>query len=587
MHVRKYILVFFVFLCFNLFGQKQYNLFIVDKEDTSFIKQKNTIDSATLSNPYRLRIVDSLSKSGYLNLDIDIIKKDSIGKIYIIKNERFRWAKISFDSTLSEFPAHLKREINKLSGAFISGERLNQLMNTILNQMDETGYPFATCHLDRIKFISDDSISGVLNLNRNKRFYFDTFSILSQSEISKKMLENYLEIRKGDVFQWSKFEQIPKNIQNITFLSLGFTPQIKFFGESAIVTLNLKPTKVNRFDFLLGLQPDQVNKSKYKLTGELLLDIVNKLGKGERLSLNYQNLSAGKQELNLKINYPFIMDMPFGLDSKFKFYLNQQHRDIDINTGLVYSLNKKNALKLYYENVSSRLVQIDSEIIINSMKLPDNLDFNINNLGLNYNINKLDYFFNPTHGFNIEIDLNGGQRKILKNAGILNLHTDIVDFSTAYDSVKLSTLMSALLLKVEYYKSIGGNFVIRLAENAGYKYTLTEFYQNELFRIGGNSTIRGFNEQSIFANFYGISTFEFRLLFTKNSFLFTYLDYGIVRDPKSKISLWDEPYGIGAGINFDTKNGLLQISAGLGSQYKSALNFNNANIHIGYISLFQ
>ena len=85
--------------------------------------------------------------------------------------------------------------------------------------------------------------------------------------------------------------------------------------------------------------------------------------------------------------------------------------------------------------------------------------------------------------------------------------------------------------------------------------------------------LRGFNENSVLADIYNVSTFEFRLLISRNSNMYIFSDLGFVRDPLSKKKNGIAPYGVGAGINFDTRGGLLQLVAAIGSQYGNPLEF--------------
>ncbi len=179
--------------------------------------------------------------------------------------------------------------------------------------------------------------------------------------------------------------------------------------------LNLKPKKVNRFDFLLGILPDSKNTGKYKITGELTADILNKLGRGERLYFKYRNLSQGKQNLRLDVNYPYILDMPYGIDSKFQLYINEdKYRDVNFDLGIQYLFKGINYVKTYWSLFSSRLINIDSTNVLGLGKLPDKLDVSTNSLGLLLNFNTLDYKFNPLKGFELLLDGNIGQRKIIE-----------------------------------------------------------------------------------------------------------------------------------------------------------------------------
>ena len=55
-------------------------------------------------------------------------------------------------------------------------------------------------------------------------------------------------------------------------------------------------------------------------------------------------------------------------------------------------------------------------------------------------------------------------------------------------------------------------------------------FQNEMFRLGGLTTIRGFNEESIFASSYGIGTVEYRYLYEKNANIRLFSDIGLIKN---------------------------------------------------------
>ena len=53
-----------------------------------------------------------------------------------------------------------------------------------------------------------------------------------------------------------------------------------------------------------------------------------------------------------------------------------------------------------------------------------------------------------------------------------------------------------------------------------------QLFTNELYRIGGFKSIRGIDEQSIYASTFGIATFEYRFLFEQNSAFLLFADGG-------------------------------------------------------------
>ena len=58
-------------------------------------------------------------------------------------------------------------------------------------------------------------------------------------------------------------------------------------------------------------------------------------------------------------------------------------------------------------------------------------------------------------------------------------------------------------------------------------------------------------------------------------------------EDKSKTVLFsDHPYGLGTGINFETKAGIFSFTYAVGSLQDEPLSFKDAKIHFGLVNLF-
>ena len=154
-------------------------------------------------------------------------------------------------------------------------------------------------------------------------------------------------------------------------------------------------------------------------------------------------------------------------------------------------MRKNNNVKFYWSTKSSRVLSIDSLRIISALKLPDKLDISNNNLGAGFDYSKLDYNFNPSKGYVIRLDGNAGVRKIIRNQQILGLKNELIDFSTAYDSLKSNSYGFNATVAVDHYFRISKNFVVKLGNSTGVKYVQEKIYQNELFRLGGLRVVAG------------------------------------------------------------------------------------------------
>jgi hypothetical protein len=103
-------------------------------------------------------------------------------------------------------------------------------------------------------------------------------------------------------------------------------------------------------------------------------------------------------------------------------------------------------------------------------------------------------------------------------------------------------------------------------------------YENELYRIGGINSLRGFNENSIFTSKFNITNLEYQYKVNYNSYLYTISDFAMINDLNSQKTT--QLYGVGIGYFLSTDKIILNLSYALGKNYKSPFNFNNSKVHI-------
>jgi len=98
--------------------------------------------------------------------------------------------------------------------------------------------------------------------------------------------------------------------------------------------------------------------------------------------------------------------------------------------------------------------------------------------------------------------------------------------------------------------------------------------------------LRGFDEESIFASEYAVLTTEYRYLIGLNSYLFTFIDAGWAGDRSNGAHTNNAFLGAGAGMAFETKAGIFNISYAAGKRDDTKFNLRQSKIHLGYINFF-
>jgi outer membrane protein insertion porin family len=110
--------------------------------------------------------------------------------------------------------------------------------------------------------------------------------------------------------------------------------------------------------------------------------------------------------------------------------------------------------------------------------------------------------------------------------------------------------------------------------------------ESDLFRFGGQTTVRGYQENLIRASRRAWGTLELRLLLSSSSYAAIFFDAGYYKrqtDALHNIAEIDDwIYGYGAGVQIETPLGLARISYALGKPD----NFATGKIFIGLVNQF-
>lgn len=588
MHRNFYliILAFFSFII-NLEAQTAYSLKIVFNNDsTIFLKQlpyQTTFSDINERNSELQNFINKLYNAGYLAASFDSIVNDTASlKIYAFLDlgKVYEWVylkKGNIDEGILNETGFRDKIFNRKAFHY---KNVAQLIEKLITYYENNGYPFAAVKLDSI-IIDENMIKAGLYVSKNIEIRIDTIINHNKANITNPYLYSYLGLKPGDLYNESAIKKISERINELPFLKETKPFNISFQTNNlntkgkAQINLFLENKKANQFDGIVGILPDNNREGKINFTGDIHFRLYNTFGKGILLDVNWRGFQPQTQDLKTKLLYPFIFSTPFGLDLNFSiFKKDTTYIDVIQNLGVQYILKGGNFFKVFVENKTSSLLLTSN--LENLTALPPYADISSTIYGVGLKNEKLDYRLNPRKGFAIETSTAAGSKEIKKNPKIN---------STLYDSLELKTIQYSFGGKIQWFYPIKNRSVINLAVNSGYMYN-KEIFQNELFRIGGIKTLRGFDEESILASAYSIFTLEYRYLLEQNSYLFIFTD-GCYYENKSRNNNYsDMPYGFGAGISFETRAGIFSINYALGSQKNNPVDLRSGKVHFGIVNYF-
>ncbi|HWY09851.1 MAG TPA: BamA/TamA family outer membrane protein [Bacteroidia bacterium] len=553
----------------KLFNTDSVKVFKYLKYKDKYKTKKELIKSVNI-------ILDDLRFQGYLLADIDKVKGDSLNKIYYLRiGKKFKWAILKKGNADMDILSHLGYSEKLYTNKPFSYSQTARLIDKTITAYENNGYPFVSLKLDSIS-VNDNTLSAVLNITKNKLIQIDSIVVKGDAKINKTFLYRYLGLKPMMLYDEASFMAISKKIKQLPFLTETKGQEIRLTEKQNKMYLFLGKKNCSQFDGIIGILPDDKTK-KTIFTGDVKIKLVNSIFRaGETVDLNWRRLQALTQDFNARVIYPYILGSPIGVDYNLKIYKkDSSFIDVNNNVGLQYYFSGLNNLKVFYKQRTADLLSTSGLAFITT--LPDYADISTSSYGLGLTFEKLDYRFNPHKGFAINISGQTGNKTIKKNSKI----NDIV-----YNNLQLKSTQYQSEGNVNLFLQIKGNSVIRMAAQYATVFGTAPVFKNELFRIGGLRTLRGFDEESIYASSYVIPTLEYRFLFGQNSNILLFAEGAWYENNSSTIYLKDMPYSIGAGINFDTKAGIFSLNYALGSQKGNAIDVRSGKIHFGLTALF-
>lgn len=557
-------------------GKKIYLNVRIDKPVKSVTKVFKRLDDdyvdQTKASFHLNRKIEKIRKRGYWEANVDSLKLQNdtllafvhIGKKY---NMEAYW---KFDQEEKESAYITKRSIEERHSNL---DDVKLIQESILKDYNNNGYPFAKIEIDSID-VNGKSIKSSWNVQSGKSVVWDTILVKGNIKISHKFISKFLGVSKGKTYKEKTLTSVSDKINSLNFMSELKSSEVEFIGNKAKVYAYLNKEKSNRFDGILGLQNNSGEKDKLELTGEINLFLENALRSGEQLKLNWKKYESESQDLNLGLGFPYLIgkmgfDFDLGIKKQDSTYLTT-----DLNLGVRVLQRGNSFVRLYYQSNSSSL--ISTKHLSGITVLPDYADIKSKIFGIGFEMNKLDYPFNPKDGHVLNVKFGVGRHKIKKNSKIPD---------NLYDDLDLSGSLVNANWYLEYNIPLFKKISYRL-KNRGGIIDAPDLFANDLFKLGGLSTVRGFNENSFLASTYTVLSNELRFIPEKNTSFYLFWDGAYYKSQILNNSSSDTPWGIGFGLNFATKSGIFSMNYALGKQENQNLDFKNAKIHFGFVSRF-
>ncbi|MBF9236172.1 BamA/TamA family outer membrane protein [Hymenobacter sp. BT683] len=518
-------------------------------------------------------LVLALQGAAYLTASADEMRwsRDTV-RVRLYVGQPFRWAYLRNGNlgdgllTRAGFREKLFRQTPFLPADWA------KLQERILVEAENQGFPFATVGLDSIQ-LTDQDIAGRVVLKRGPAVVFDSLQIVGNTKTKKRFLTKYLQIFPNQPFSQQRVAAAAQQLRQLPYLRLRAEPEIRFAKGTARVYLLLDDRASNQFDAIVGILPNaDANKTGVQFTGDVTINLRNIKGGGKQVGLQWRKTDALSQLLDIQYVHPNFLGSPLEVSGTFNLY--KQTNDfttIRPRLQVTYPTIRAGRISFFAEQRGSFI-----DVLQDTTVLPQNLDSQYNSYGLGYAFNSLDDLFFPHRGTLVSSQGAVGTKNITRNSQLL---------PELYNGLQLRSTQYTFGLRAERYFPVkrAGVLMLRLR---GEGLVNPRLFTNDLLRLGGLNSLRGFNENQFYTSSYAVATAEFRQFIGEDSYVFAFADQAYLRHDIVADRYADQPTGTGAGLSFRTPAGLFQFVYSVGRSRDQAFEIRTSKIHFGLTSRF-
>jgi outer membrane protein assembly factor BamA len=378
------------------------------------------------------------------------------------------------------------------------------------------------------------------------------------SKTSPQWLERVSGIKDSMVLNESNIARVSNNLMQTKLFNSVSDPEVYRYNDSWGLMYTVSERPLTFFDLIVGYVPDQTGDAVIAGSGSLY--VRNAGFDGTDLKLDVERQSPRVGTMSIDIDQNLIFGFPIGVHGAFSLARQDslwQNRSTTVGTWWDVHDNIRVSAAINREVSSSSAASIGSTDIKGLYGQVGVTFDSRNNFGLQSTGVFVDLL--AESGRQIVEPLNGDRY----NQNRRKLRSTLDVFIPIRQRNVIIPGMAAGIL---------------LADKSP--------YLNELWRIGGAQSLRGYREDQFFAKSYVWGNLEYRFMLDRFSYLFAFGSTGWLWLPKSETDIdvieRSSVGSFGMGLAFKTNLGMLKLTYAKSPEDS----FSNAKVHIGISSEF-
>jgi outer membrane protein assembly factor BamA len=529
------------------------------------------------------RIEERYHREGYLfagfdstSIELAVPVDSSQGyevRFWLREGLQYRIRSIPITGVSSFGLSTIQDELRLKPGDILDEAALKEDITSILRRYAEHGLPFAKVSIASIAVDTLDGAGGLsisLNVDEGRPAHVSKIVIEGNTSTSRDVIVRELRIAPGSLYDPEEIERGRSRLERLGYFEVVEEPDLYLLSDTAVaLVIRVKEANTSRIDGVLGYNPPKTASESGYISGLVELGFGNISGSGRDASLHYARENELSQDLEVSYLEPWLFSYPINLGLAY----SQRQQDTSytqssIRGQLTFAMNED--LSLAVSLALDRVVPTDLPNYAFSA-----YDSRSLSTGLIGQFDTRDNRYAPRSGVLAVLGATYSQKSI-------NGPARFIDSTTPVSQGLRTITLDAAAHHTLFSTRIVGVFAIHARSISTGSGLLDE---SDLFRVGGYNSIRGYREAELRASRFGYATSELRFMTGRLSFLFGFLEGGMLVRDSTKLNPSEQvqyPLSYGLGLQLESPLGLMSVSVALAKGEP----FDQAKFHFGLVKQF-
>ncbi|MEM1042573.1 MAG: BamA/TamA family outer membrane protein [Bacteroidota bacterium] len=496
-------------------------------------------------------VLQHVQREGYYFAAVDSAQvSGQVGTLFVSRGPRVEVASVELRGAAALDADRLRGQMQTRPGRPLDPDVLRADLDAVLRDYERAGYPLAQATLGEVE-VDEAGLRLTIRIAEGETLAFGAIELTPAGRTSPAFAARTAGLQPGAPLAAFDSDGIRRGLEETGLFESVGAPQLAL-GTDGTATVRVPATEAppGTFDLVFGYLPPNAGEESGSVVGNGSLLLRNLFGRGRSLALELVRNPGLVSSVDVRVADPFVFGLPLRLEAQFAGYQQDstfQRQRFGLEAGYRFAPGLEGFVTASREFVEAGIAGV---VLVEGRQRIPQADAFFAGVGVRYR--RVDARLNPRRGLWLQTSLEQGVKR-------RDLAAD-----TAAIAEPVSISQQRLVAEARLFIPTLRRQVLVLGGDAAF--LLGEVYDDsDLFRYGGATSLRGYDEERFRGNIVGRGIIEYRYQIDRTSYAFLFTDLGYVERPVTTGILADRSFrpGYGLGIQYRTPLGLVAVSYAL------------------------